>query len=380
MPNTPPPVPPTQQQPVNSYLANQQSQVEGENQYWDYLWKNHPAEVWKANPVKAAQYAAHGAISNATNDVNMAANTIGAVIDPEETLAANKVETALLGKNPGETIANLTVPKPQETAVKEGIITPEPETGGIPEGEYVYHAFDKSRLPSIKAEGLRPGTWFANSPEEALQSGVAPISGNRADLMVVRVPRSEIKPRTPDAADIGAREAEKGRFIQSDVRHANPQLVSHKGNPAVVSASGNVMEIPPEKTTGIHDSTIKQGGAIPGGRFPKMGKNGQDVVMFHDPTTGSTLGLPEDEISVGNVKQSLVESRAKYSGKTKNMAAIPGAVLLASKIKKTPKSKVLKNKSTIEIETPGVEDRTKNAIPPPPKPRPRSETPGSSIA
>lgn len=380
MPNTPPPVPPTQQQPVNSYLANQQSQVEGENQYWDYLWKNHPAEVWKANPVKAAQYAAHGAISNATNDVNMAANTIGAVIDPEETLAANKVETALLGKNPGETIANLTVPKPQETAVKEGIITPEPEMGDAPEGEYVYHAFDKSRLPSIKAEGLRPGTWFANSPEEALKSGVAPKLGNKSDLMIVRVPRSEIKPRTPDPADIGAREVEKGRFVQSDVRHPNPQLVSRKGNPAIVSASGDVMEIPPRKTTGKHDSVIEQGGAIPGGRWRKEGGMDQDLILFHDPQTGSTLALPEDKVSTGNVQQHLIDSRAKYSGKTKDMAAIPGAILLGSKLKKTSKTPKLKNKSSIEIETPGVEDRTKNAVPPPAKFKSRAETPGSSIA
>ena len=104
--------------------------------------------------------------------------------------------------------------------IKQGVVAPEPldfsEVEGLqtvkPAPEYLYHATDVSRVPAIEKEGLRAGTWFANSPEEALRSGAVPISGNRADLRVFRVPRSEFLEGTPAAEDIGARGVEKGKF------------------------------------------------------------------------------------------------------------------------------------------------------------------------
>ena len=100
----------------------------------------------------------------------------------------------------------------------------------LPEGDYVYHATDVSRADSVRQNGLRPKSWYANSPEEAMKSGAVPISGNRADLRVFAVPKAEIEPVAPDAADMGAREVEKGRFTMSAKGH-QPIEVTQDGRP-----------------------------------------------------------------------------------------------------------------------------------------------------
>lgn len=107
------------------------------------------------------------------------------------------------------------------------------------QSEYLYHATDVSRVPSIEEQGLRKGAWFAKSPEDALRSGAVPVSGNKADLRLFRVPANEVVPGTPDAADIGAREVEKGRFVQSQVPHPNAEQVDMKGLPIRERISAN---------------------------------------------------------------------------------------------------------------------------------------------
>lgn len=128
--------------------------------------------------------------------------------------------------------------------IKQGVVAPEPldfsEVEGLqtikPAPEYLYHATDVSRVPAIEKEGLRAGTWFANTPEEALRSGAVPVSGNRADLRVFRVPRSEFLKGTPAAEDIGARGAEEGKFKVSGAP-MKAELVDHLKH-AVESAGG----------------------------------------------------------------------------------------------------------------------------------------------
>lgn len=125
----------------------------------------------------------------------------------------------------------------------------------LPEGKYYYHATPKERLESIRTEGLRKGAWLANSPDEALRSGVAPPSGRREDLRVIAIPRDKIVPGEPIPEDIGAREVEKGRFTQSQhpipVEHLvetdhqgrpltappEPTAPAHKGNPEVTASA-----------------------------------------------------------------------------------------------------------------------------------------------
>jgi hypothetical protein len=65
-----------------------------------------------------------------------------------------------------------------------------------------------------------------------------------------------------------------------------------------------------ERTTGVPeiDQHIRNAGAIPAGT--SLG----DQALFHDPTTGSTLSLPQDAIkSPEAVQQQLTESRAKFA-------------------------------------------------------------------
>jgi predicted GNAT family acetyltransferase len=95
-------------------------------------------------------------------------------------------------------------------------------------------------------------------------------------------------------------------------------------SPAVQSASGREMSVPSERTTGVHDAAIKTGGGIPGGIMRKAGKMPHDLILFHDPVTGSTLALPENEVTPENVANHLAESRAKFS--KDNIDALPGVI------------------------------------------------------
>jgi hypothetical protein len=85
--------------------------------------------------------------------------------------------------------------------------------------DYVYHASDVSRADAIRNSGIgkrgSKGSWYANSPEEALRSGVTPVSGNREDLRVFAVPRAEAEAAKiePDKADIGHGIAAEGKSL-----------------------------------------------------------------------------------------------------------------------------------------------------------------------
>lgn len=84
-------------------------------------------------------------------------------------------------------------------------------------GEYVYHVTDISRAESIRREGLRAGSWFAKTPEETLHAGVAPISGDIRDLRIFAVPKHVIREVAADAADMGARLIESGKYLQTGI-------------------------------------------------------------------------------------------------------------------------------------------------------------------
>ena len=96
--------------------------------------------------------------------------------------------------------------------------------------DFYYHAVDKSRLASIEQDGLKK-PWLAKSPEEALRSGAVPVNGNKADLVVLAVPRDEVTPGKPDEADMGARDVEKGKYVKSDDVHKNFIQVDQTGRP-----------------------------------------------------------------------------------------------------------------------------------------------------
>ncbi|VVB52818.1 Uncharacterised protein [uncultured archaeon] len=185
-----------------------------------------------------------------------------------------------------------------------------------PVDEYLYHAVDKSRVPKIQEEGLRAGSWFANSPEEAMRSGAVPISGNRSDLRVLRVPRSEFTAGTPDVADIGARGVQQGKYSVSATPNRAELVQPAPAGPQPA------LGIPPERTAGEHDEAIKSAGAIPGGvqkgfeyTDKVTGKTVQypDTVLFHDPTSGTTLAPKAPDVTPEAVKQSLENSRAQYA-------------------------------------------------------------------
>lgn len=275
------------QNPEERFVTNAESQAQGENQYWDWLWQNHPAEVWKAAPLKAAAYAAHGGVEKATDS---------------------------------ESIANLVIPKPEETAVKQGIVAPEPEIGEIADIPEAIPAKKFAYRGALQEESEISGARYdqaSESPEEA-RSYAKQKGGKVQRIDISKLPKDSFEV----SGGIGT--PNLYRFKGPVPKEAVEEIENYA---PVTTESGRKTTLPPEKTTGAHDSVIKQGGAIPGGRMQKVGKMEHDLILFHDPQTGSTLALPENKISVGNIQQHMIDSRSKFSGKTKNLAEIPGAVL-----------------------------------------------------
>jgi hypothetical protein len=73
---------------------------------------------------------------------------------------------------------------------------------------------------------------------------------------------------------------------------------------------------PPEQSAGVHDKAIKEAGAIPGGiqkGDPEI--DVPDLVLFHDPETGSTLALPASKVTPENVTAQMKKSRAQFAAK-----------------------------------------------------------------
>jgi ribosomal protein S18 acetylase RimI-like enzyme len=107
------------------------------------------------------------------------------------------------------------------------------------------------------------------------------------------------------------------RFDPSDIRPIKSTQISKPETVNLSDAYGKTGKrvIPPERSTGNveHDEAIKQGGGIPAG----MLGNPEDAVhvkMFHDPQTGTTLGLGADEpVTPEAVKAKILASRAKYA-------------------------------------------------------------------
>lgn len=95
-----------------------------------------------------------------------------------------------------------------------------------------------------------------------------------------------------------------------------------KEKPAAIrgqAAENPKLGTPPERSVGSpeHDQAIRDGGGIPGG---VMGSLDEDhVKLFHDPETGSTLGIKSGEpVTADAVRQKLAESRAKFAAAKQN--------------------------------------------------------------
>lgn len=88
----------------------------------------------------------------------------------------------------------------------------------LPENQFVYHASDVSRANGIRENGLKPNTWYAATPEQAVQAAVAArkmsqgstpptsesaIPINKADMRIYAVPKGEISPVESEPGDVG---------------------------------------------------------------------------------------------------------------------------------------------------------------------------------
>lgn len=223
------------------------------------------------------------------------------------------------------------VPTPQKQAAEP---TPQPEalitipgavpikdaTRPLPENEYLYHATDKSHAAAIEKNGLRANTWFAKTPQDALRSGAVPISGNRGDLRIYAVPKAEVTPAVPDQADIGAREVEKGRFVQSTA----PHVPSHE-----VTGNGHIVRsLRPEPTEALPaQMTPEEAVNAAGGIFRGMNSAGLVEITLPREMTDRIPGLndrmkdfvsitlPREQVTPENVKAAMDKKLADFGVK-----------------------------------------------------------------
>jgi hypothetical protein len=201
------------------------------------------------------------------------------------------------------------------------------KSAGEPLGanEFVYHATDKSRAESIRSEGLRANTWYAKTPQDAMRSGATPISGNRHDLRVFAVPASEIKPTTPDVADIGAREVEKGRFLQSSEAHKPSHEVTGEGHiveelrPKAGPVAEPKAELKVDEPREIPNHEYENAGAEQGVQFRGIQKGIEGahpgLAIFQDPQSGTSVAVRLDQWSPEKLKDHVDAARERMKSK-----------------------------------------------------------------
>lgn len=89
---------------------------------------------------------------------------------------------------------------------------------------------------------------------------------------------------------------------------------------------------PPERSTGDEaaDKAIREGGAIPGGRLGDL-EDPNHVKMFHEPQSGSTLGIKGTEpVTADAVRKQVAEKQAQYAAAEKGKLDAKGDVATAA--------------------------------------------------
>ena len=206
-----------------------------------------------------AETIAHSPIPGADTLKNMAAQQPGLAGKLAAAAIPSTLEDAAMLAGGGEE-GEIAEAAPEFKGLRYEPLEVGPRGAPLSSDDYMFHATDKSRADSIRENGLKAKSWLAKSPDDAMRSGVTPVSGNRGDLRIFAVPKKEVVPMTPDSADIGARDVENGRFVQSSAKH--PKVIE-------VDASGRPL---PKTTKGekIHPEVAKIIADMPpnGGRAP----------------------------------------------------------------------------------------------------------------
>lgn len=116
------------------------------------------------------------------------------------------------------------------------------------------------------------------------------------------------EPVTPEKVNEAVDTVLKRFGVKADVPETARETLTRQG-------AAKPIQVPPETTTGQYDAPIKEAGAIPGG-INKGDDVEPDSVNFHDPKTGSTLGLPVDQVTPERVKQEMAKGRVQFGKAT----------------------------------------------------------------
>lgn len=191
--------------------------------------------------------------------------------------------------------------------------------------EYVFHATDKFRADDIRKNGLREGSYFwTRDPAEMSKRGgvgVAPISGNRADLRYFAVPKSEIKSIPADEADYHAQQGiAEGKYLRSGKSH-QPIEVDHSGRPyeAVAPKVEKQTEPAPEEKPAEAASDYKSAAEKSGVEFRGVqeGIEGAHpgLVIFQDPKSTTSVAVRLDQWSPEKLQEHVDAARKRMSPK-----------------------------------------------------------------
>ena len=97
--------------------------------------------------------------------------------------------------------------------------------------------------------------------------------------------------------------------------------------------------VPTERSTGNTewDGAIKEGGAIPGGFEKGDPESGvPDMVLFHDPLSGSSMYLPTHDVSVKRVEEELLKTHLMFETAEKKITGEKAAKIEQGRIKGRP--------------------------------------------
>lgn len=155
---------------------------------------------------------------------------------------------------------------------------------------YVYRAVDPVIQPMVVNSGLKTGDFY-NSPEEALEKGVLPPSGNREDLKVFAVPRAEA-----EGSNIAYRTRDVGEQGVPSKSHSQATMSEDEARKYMASRQ-KVQNGKPQELVRVDLSKLK-----PGDFVRMAGPNGNDWIKF-------ARDLNESEVEkVGKNKPNLMPS------------------------------------------------------------------------
>lgn len=168
--------------------------------------------------------------------------------------------------------------------------------------------------------GMGVGFFTGGTMQPGMSSEEAKASGSRGVPLMGTLPPIGLSGTTIEPSEQAmqlGRVPEKPIPVERQMAgEPGPRTLEAKAVEPGVYAISAETKVPPEQSTGRPewDEAIKKGGAIPDGFQKGAPEEGiPNYAQFHDPHTGSSMLLPEGEVTAENVASHMEKSRAQYA-------------------------------------------------------------------